>query len=144
MTILKLVSCYKSTPDPGKILMTPLGNPALAASSANFRAVIGVTCKMNYKSIFICHLLRGQQIILLNSCNHLSESTNYIKWFKKLEKCAKLDMQGQLMWWPFKVRQHLSLDPMIKWRTPYRTIKKGWARMCGWRGSRGRGLASRR
>ena len=49
MTILNLVSCYKSTPDPGKILMTPLGNPALAESSANFRAVIGVTCKMNYK-----------------------------------------------------------------------------------------------
>ena len=79
MTILNLVSCYKSAPDPGKILMTPLGNPALAESSANFRAVIGVTCKMKYKSIFICHLSRGKQIILLNSYNHLSESTNYIK-----------------------------------------------------------------
>lgn len=32
-------------PDPGRILMTPLGSPALAANSANFRAVSGVTWK---------------------------------------------------------------------------------------------------
>ena len=30
-------------PDPGKMLITPFGNPALAESSANLSAVSGVT-----------------------------------------------------------------------------------------------------
>lgn len=33
----------RSLPDPGRMLMTPFGIPALADSSANFRAVSGVT-----------------------------------------------------------------------------------------------------
>lgn len=36
---------YSFLPDPGRILMTPLGSPALAANSANFSAVSGVTWK---------------------------------------------------------------------------------------------------
>lgn len=32
-------------PDPGKMLITPFGNPALAESSANLSAVSGVTWK---------------------------------------------------------------------------------------------------
>lgn len=32
-----------SLPEPGRIFMTPLGNPALTESSANFNAVRGVT-----------------------------------------------------------------------------------------------------
>lgn len=32
-------------PDPGKMLITPLGNPAFAESSANLSAVNGVTYK---------------------------------------------------------------------------------------------------
>ena len=31
------------SPDPGRMLITPGGNPALAASSANLREVRGVT-----------------------------------------------------------------------------------------------------
>ena len=38
-------------PDPGKMLMTPLGNPALAESSANLRAVRGVTLRLTGKQI---------------------------------------------------------------------------------------------
>lgn len=34
-----------SSPFPGRTLMTPGGNPALADSSANFMAVRGVTCE---------------------------------------------------------------------------------------------------
>ena len=37
---------YGSVPDPGKMLITPFGNPALAESSANLSAVSGVTYKM--------------------------------------------------------------------------------------------------
>ena len=38
----------KVIPDPGRMLITPFGNPALAAISANFKAVMGVTygCEM--------------------------------------------------------------------------------------------------
>lgn len=40
-------SCHLNSflPDPGRMLMTPLGSPALAANSANFSAVSGVTWK---------------------------------------------------------------------------------------------------
>ena len=34
-------------PGPGSILITPGGNPALTTSSANFRAVSGVTYQIN-------------------------------------------------------------------------------------------------
>ena len=42
---------FFSLPDPGKMLMTPLGNPALAESSANLRAVRGVTLRSKGKQI---------------------------------------------------------------------------------------------
>lgn len=42
-TVYTAVYKGESLPDPGKMLITPLGNPALAASSANFSAVSGVT-----------------------------------------------------------------------------------------------------
>ena len=37
------ILCPTTEPDPGIILIVPFGKPALAASSANFKAVIGVT-----------------------------------------------------------------------------------------------------
>ena len=57
-----------SIPDPGTILITPLGNPALAANSANFSAVIEVTwkkksasCQINFDGI--------TQMKVLEICN---------------------------------------------------------------------------
>ena len=44
---ISLQECEQvSVPDPGKMLITPFGNPALAESSANLSAVSGVTYKM--------------------------------------------------------------------------------------------------
>lgn len=40
-------------PDPGMILMTPLGMPALTVSSANFSAVRGVTWMDLYKEFYL-------------------------------------------------------------------------------------------
>jgi hypothetical protein len=40
------MACPIEEPGPGKILITPGGKPALTASSANFRAVNGVTYKI--------------------------------------------------------------------------------------------------
>ena len=44
-TVYTAVYKGECLPAPGKMLMTPLGNPALAASSANFSAVSGVTLR---------------------------------------------------------------------------------------------------
>jgi len=38
-----VMASVKFLPDPGRMLITPLGKPAFAASSANFNAVIDVT-----------------------------------------------------------------------------------------------------
>lgn len=56
-------------PDPGMILMTPLGMPALAASSANFSAVRGVTWMDLHKEIYL---------YLLCVCLWIVSETDYI------------------------------------------------------------------
>lgn len=43
------------SPDPGTMLMTPFGMPALTVNSANFSAVSGVTWK-NQKNIYLVYI----------------------------------------------------------------------------------------
>lgn len=85
-------------PEPGKILMTPLGIPAFTASSANLSAVSGVTWKDTdkLKCVTLIYILNVPIRMFSSKCGHICCIISlFFHW-----KCVSLLNWPALVWGP--------------------------------------------
>jgi len=66
-----------SIPEPGRMLTTPGGKPALTTNSANFNDVSGVTCKHMYQ--YVLRLYTGCSIMIGQPSGQRTFATDFMK-----------------------------------------------------------------